>query len=57
MIKDIAQRGLTLLSNNTKSTKRKRIEAGWLVKEERRGEKKENMDKQDVASGMKWMSE
>lgn len=45
------------MSNNTKSTKRKRIEAGWLVKEERRGEKKENMDKQDVASGMKWMSE
>lgn len=28
------------MSNNTKSTKRKRIEARWLVKEERRGEKK-----------------
>lgn len=42
MIKDIARRGLTLLSNNTKSTKRKRIEAGWLVKEERRGKKGEH---------------
>lgn len=42
------QQGLTP-SNKTKRT---RTEAGWLVREERRTEIKESMDKQDGASGM-----
>ena len=52
MIQDTAQRGFTL-SNKTRSVERGRFEARWLVKEERgRKEKKENMEKQDGASGM-----
>lgn len=51
MIRDTVQRGLNE-SNKTKGTERRRIEAGWLGEEERRREKKDNMDKQDGASGM-----